>query len=265
MMKTSEPLVIETFHRHGVVQLTLNRPNTRNAFSFALYNEVIRLLRNHAKLDFTRLIILTGAGSSFCSGMDVKEAAKISDPSKVTSTAGAFMKALCQFNKPILTAVFGNVVGIGVTLLTHCDMVIAAEDTQFSTPFIRTGVLPEYASTVLFPKYLGLNLTTKFLLRGEKVTSKEMEAVGACEVVKGGRNAVIARAVELAQAWSAGCTNEEWESVMTSKRLLKQGLEGIVERAIEREMEAIIQKMEQEGNGNALRQRVNTFGRRAKM
>lgn len=262
----SQPLILETKHSHGVVQLTLNRPHALNALNTTLYNHLSQALARHSKARATRLIVLTGAGKHFCGGMDVKEAlCGKTEARAIVRAAHEFMRTLLRVDKPVIVAAFGAVTGIGVTMLMHCDVVVVGEGSEFRTPFVQAGIVAEFGSSVLFERKLGGKLCKRMLMMGESVSAREMEGVGVCEVVEGGAEEVIRRGVEIGERWSGGMVDEEWESVIISKRLMREGMEGVVERAMERELCAIDERIEKGSAERGMARRVEGMGRKARM
>lgn len=240
-------LVIETQHRHGVVQLTLNRPHVLNALNAELYYAMAAALRKHNSLPSTRLIILTGAGKrSFCGGMDVKEAAEPGQARRTIRAARAFIDALLRCDKPVVAAVFGSVTGIGVTLLVHCDRVYSASDATFQTPFAEVGIVPEFGSSALFPQMLGLRLANALLLRGVSVGAEEMARAGLVEVVQSEeKDIVVQAAVEGSERWSSRLGyGEQWRGVVESKRLVRTPIRRQVLKAMEAEFSVIEKQIE---------------------
>lgn len=262
----SQALILETKHSHGVVQLTLNRPQALNALNTTLYKQLSQALAQHNKARTTRLIVLTGAGKHFCGGMDVKEAlCGKTEARGIVRAAHEFMQTLLRMDKPVIVAAFGAVTGIGVTMLMHCDVVVVAEESEFRTPFVQAGIVAEFASSVLFERKLGGRLCRRMLMMGESVGAREMERVGVCEVVGRGAEEVIRKGVEIGEKWSGGMRDEEWESVIISKRLMREGMEGVVERAMERELRAIEERIEKGSALRGMQRRMAEMGRKAKM
>lgn len=262
-----QPLILETRHSHGVVQLTLNRAHALNALNTALYKHLARALNGHNKASKTRLVVLTGAGEHFCGGMDVKEAACGQTEARgIIQAAHEFMESLVGFDKPVIVGAFGAVMGIGVTMLMHCDVVVVEEESELRTGFAEAGILPEFGSSVLFERRLGGKLMRKFLMMGESVSARELEENGVCEVVKGGRDEVVKRAIEIGEGWSGRMGDEQWEGVVGAKRLIRQGMEGVVERAIERELEGIEERIANGSVQRGMERRLKKMGgRKAKM
>ncbi|HLM63221.1 MAG TPA: enoyl-CoA hydratase/isomerase family protein [Acidimicrobiales bacterium] len=141
---------------HGPVRLvTLDRPEVLNAFDNALYRATADALGAARDDDRVHVVVLTGAGRAFSSGQDLGEMARLAAGEDLESGFPVLLDALQAFDKPLVAAVNGVAVGIGFTLLPHCDLVLAAEHARFRTPFAVMGVPPEAASSLLFPDRMG--------------------------------------------------------------------------------------------------------------
>jgi enoyl-CoA hydratase/carnithine racemase len=148
----------ETVHESlegGVCILTLNRPRQRNAFNNRMYNDLRDALADAQQDDGVRVVVITGAPGAFSAGQDLGEMGKPAPGAPGEQGFGPFMDRLCQFDKPLLAAVNGVGVGIGLTMLLHCDIVYIAEDARLRAPFVSLGVVPEAASSYLLPALVG--------------------------------------------------------------------------------------------------------------
>src|SRR5262249_42196835 len=134
--------------------IQLNRPASKNAMTSAMYITVADVLNAAAKDDQIRVVLLHGAGDSFCAGNDIKDFLK-NPPGKGQSPQALFIKALMDLDKPIVVAVQGAVVGGGATMLLHCDFVFAGESAKFQLPFINLGLVTEFGSSYTLPARVG--------------------------------------------------------------------------------------------------------------
>lgn len=149
-------------YQHGthILVAELCRPRTRNAFDNGVYAELIKAIETYEADATLHALVLTGHGDFFTSGMDVLLAFDTMDPRSATAKLPSkdipytFMKTMLQCRKLIVAAVNGRAIGIGVTLLLHCDIVFAADSATFWTPFMRIGIVPEFASSYTFPTVL---------------------------------------------------------------------------------------------------------------
>ena len=169
----------------GVAVITMNRPERKNAFTREQYELLAGALNNAGTNDDVRVVVLTGAGAAFSSGQDLKEmmelASGVASGSPTTSKAGGFtvlLDALEVFSKPLIAAVNGVAVGIGMTLLPFCDLVLIDETARMRVPFSELGVPPEAASSVLFADRMGWQRAAELLLTSRWVDAHEAVEIG---------------------------------------------------------------------------------------
>ena len=156
--------------------MTFNRPEARNAFNRVLYEAVTAALRDSLSDDDVRVVVLTGAGVAFSAGQDLKEMAAIASGNAGPEAANGFTRfldALCEFDKPLLAAVNGVGVGLGFTMLAHCDMVIVSAEARLQVPFAALGVPAEAGSSFLFPLRMGAQRAAEVLLTGRWISAQE--------------------------------------------------------------------------------------------
>jgi enoyl-CoA hydratase/carnithine racemase len=166
--------------------ITLRRPEKKNAITHDMYlamSEAIDTAQNNADI---RCIIITGGSGVFTAGNDLEDfvATATADSGPFgSSPAIKFLYSLAQNTKPIVAAVDGIAVGIGTTLLFHCDYVLASTTATFSTPFIHLGLVPEGASSLLMPRTMGHHRAFATLVMGRKVSAEEAREAGFVNVV----------------------------------------------------------------------------------
>ena len=160
----------------GVLAITLNRPERRNAITVAMYVVLADSIAEAWEDGETRVITIRGEGQDFAAGNDLSDflGAERGDDLPVWR----LLRALAENEIPIVAAVHGNCVGIGTTMLLHCDLVIAAEDSRFSMPFVDLGLVPEAASSLLFPRLAGRRRAARYLLLAESFGAEEALTVG---------------------------------------------------------------------------------------
>lgn len=198
----TEPLV-EVTEVEAVRVVTFNRPEVLNAFDTGLYRAAADALAAARADDGVKAVVLTGAGRAFSSGQDLGEMARLASGEATFSEFPAFIDELCTFDKPLLAAVNGVGLGIGFTMLAHCDVVVMAEGARLRTPFAELGVAPEAASSVLFPARLGWQRAAYVLFSGAWVSAVEAVEWGlALEVTS--VEEVLDRTIELAAEMSTG-------------------------------------------------------------
>ena len=174
----------------GVLSLTLARPERRNAITVAMYAALADAISGAAGDGATRLITLRGEGVDFTAGNDLGDfisgGSTLADGDDAPVTR--LLKALAVNQVPILAAVHGNVVGIGTTMLFHCDLVIAEQGAKFLLPFVNLGLVPEAASSLLLPRLAGRRAAARHLLLGEPFGAEQALAMGlASHVVDQGQ------------------------------------------------------------------------------
>jgi len=164
---------------HGAVRLlTLDRPGALNAFDSPLYRAAGVALDAAREDDAVKVAVLTGAGRAFSAGQDLDEMARLAAGEAVESGFPVLLEALQGFDKPLVAAVNGPAVGIGFTLLPHCDLVLASEGARFRTPFAELGVPPEAASSYLFPARMGWQRAAEVLFTSPWLSAEDAVACG---------------------------------------------------------------------------------------
>ena len=177
----SPVVVVEEVDDGAVRIIRFNRPGARNAFDRALYDAVIKALTEAAEVSECHVVVLTGNGSAFSAGQDLKEMAEIvagQAPPDAASGFRGLLDAVQSFEKPLLAAVNGVGVGLGFTLLLHCDLVFMADDARLRVPFAELGVPPEAASSYLFPRTMGWQRAARYLFTGSWMTAPEAVEAG---------------------------------------------------------------------------------------
>src|SRR3954470_8326939 len=162
----------------GVLAITLNRPERRNAITVAMYAALADAISNAWEDGETRVITIRGEGQDFAAGNDLADFLDAPARDEEEIPVWRLLRALAECEVPIVAAVHGNCVGIGTTMLLHCDLVIAADDARFSMPFVDLGLVPEAASSMLFPRLAGRRRAARYLLLSEPFGPDEGLQVG---------------------------------------------------------------------------------------
>ncbi|TQC40029.1 enoyl-CoA hydratase [Rhodococcus sp. WS4] len=195
----------------GIRVLTIDRPAKRNAFDIetyvALAEGIVEADRDHE----VRVIVITGSGGVFTAGNDLVDFRDHPD----SMAAFDLLRTLVATEKPIVAAVEGFAVGIGASMLLHCDLAFAGSSTVFSLPFVTLGLTPEGATTLVLPRIAGVKLATELLMLGKKFTSNRAQEAGLI-------NRAVADGTALAAALETANSLQELptESVRITKRLL---------------------------------------------
>src|ERR1700741_1651244 len=213
----------------GVATLTLDRPDKKNAINAAMYEALAGQLKAAQADRAVRCLLITGAGNAFTAGNDLKD---FGDPRFIQpdSPVLTFMHALAGCEKPVVAAVNGIAVGIGVTMLLHCDLVFVADTASFSMPFVQLGLVPEFGSTLLLPAIAGRAAAAEKLLLGKPFLAAEAVVMGLANAVLPVAE-LLAHATTVARAFNALPPG----AVRDTKRLLRQALGPAVQEAILRE------------------------------
>jgi len=181
----------------GVLAITLARPERRNAITVAMYAALADAIERAQQDPSLRLITLAGDGEDFTAGNDLADfmAALPRDGDEIA--VWRLLRALAANALPLIAAVHGNAIGIGTTLLLHCDFVLAEEGTRFSLPFVDLGLVPEAASSLLLPRLAGRRRAARYLLLAEPFGPDEAREWGLVSSVvpKGGLDAALAQTV----------------------------------------------------------------------
>ena len=168
---------VATSREGGVLEIAFNRPQKKNALSAAMYSAAAAALREADEDESVRVVLFRGEGDSFCAGNDLEDFAA-NPPVAPDAPVFQFLAAGSRAAKPLVAAVTGAAVGIGTTLLLHCELVYAAEDARFQLPFTRLGIVPEFASSYLLPLTAGYHRAAELLLLGEPFDAKKAYECG---------------------------------------------------------------------------------------
>jgi len=157
--------------------ITISRADKKNALTRDMYQQMAHAILGVKNDGSTKVIVIKGDGDCFTAGNDISDFAQQTDNASVPETS-AFMRALAATELPVIAQVHGMAVGIGTTLLLHCDFVYATPDTRFVLPFINLGLVPEYASSYLLPKIAGHIKAAEWLMLGEPFSAQDAYQFG---------------------------------------------------------------------------------------
>lgn len=161
----------------AVARVIIDRPARKNALTNELYNQFRDTLEELDNDASVKVILLRGAGDSFSAGNDVEDFLK-SPPDGVKSPVFTFLRRLMDMKTPLIAAVDGPAVGIGATMLLHCDLVYATARATFQFPFVALGLCPEAGSSLLLPLLVGQRQATEWLLFADRFNGEEALAAG---------------------------------------------------------------------------------------
>jgi enoyl-CoA hydratase/carnithine racemase len=201
----------------GVLTLTLNRVDKKNSFTQAMYAACADALAQASTDNSVRAVVLQGHATIFSAGNDISDF--LNGPvSTQESPVFRFLRGIATFPKPLVAAVCGPAVGIGTTLLFHCDLVYAGDNAAFSMPFVNLGLCPEAASSLLVPQMLGYHRAAEALMLGEPFLAEAALEVGLV-------NRVVPpmEANGVAQAQARKLAAKPLSSLVETKRFMKKG------------------------------------------
>ena len=218
--------------------IRLNRPEKMNAITRAMYAGLTASL-NEAAGDFgIRTVLLTSEGEHFTSGNDIGDFMS-NPPTQEDSDVAQFLAALLNFPKPLIAAVKGNAVGVGTTMLLHCDLVIASPSAKFSMPFTSLGLVPEAGSSLLFPALVGYQKAAQIFFTGESFDASEAKEMGLIAKI-----ADDAEGVATALAEQIG--NQPPQAIINTKALMKAGKHDAVAAVMKAEFEIFAMALQSE-------------------
>ena len=214
----------------GVMTITLNRVERKNSITSDMYNAMADAIEQARGDDAVRVVLLQGHETVFSAGNDINDFLN-KPPAGENSPVIRFVHGIATFPKPLLASVCGPAVGVGTTMLLHCDLVYAGDNAAFSMPFVNLGLCPEAASSLLVPQMLGYHRAAEALMLGEPFTAEAALEVGLVNRVLPSTDAN-----NYANAQARKLAAKPISSMVETKRLMKKGL-----------LSQVIQQMADEG------------------
>ncbi|WP_095185775.1 enoyl-CoA hydratase-related protein [Pseudomonas sp. Irchel 3H9] len=226
-------------HRErGLLTLQLNRPDKRNALTRAMYTQLAEALEQADADSAINAVLIQGSSECFTAGNDIGDFLE-QPPSDLDSPAFHFMKSLLNCRKPVIAAVAGVAVGIGTTLLLHCDLVYISRDARLRMPFVNLGLCPEFGSSLILPRLLGHAKAAELLLLGEGFTGEQAAARGIATEALGSGEAALAKAREMAERFEILAPG----AVQVTKQLMKSVDRDQLRQVIEEEGALFVQRL----------------------
>ena len=161
----------------GILKIELNRPEKKNAFTNFMYRELTQILSEGDQNPQVKVMLISGAGNAFSAGNDIADFLQFPITHEDAPPIN-LLKALAGLSKPLIAAVDGVAVGIGATMLFHCDLVYAQKDARFIFPFVSLGLVPEGAVSLLLPRLVGHQKASEILFFGEPISADEAKELG---------------------------------------------------------------------------------------
>jgi enoyl-CoA hydratase/carnithine racemase len=213
----------------GVTTISFNRLERKNSITTAMYESMVDTLASAAADTAVRVVLFQGHETVFSAGNDIGDFLNM-PPATQDSPGFRFLRAIALFPKPMLAAVCGPAVGIGTTLLFHCDLVYAGDNAAFSLPFVNLGLCPEAASTLLVPQMFGYHRAAEALLLGEPFMAEAALEVGLV-------NRVLppTEVNTYAQAQARKLAAKPITALIETKRLMKKGQSAQIQSQIAEE------------------------------
>jgi enoyl-CoA hydratase/carnithine racemase len=206
------------------MEIRLNRPEKRNAITAAMYSAMADALEQATEDGQIRVVMIVGSGGHFTAGNDLKD---FQDPAALDRDRPVFrfLSAIATFPKVLIAGVVGSAVGIGTTMLLHCDLVVAGREAKFAMPFVDLGLVPEAGSSLILPALVGRQRAARLLLLAEGFGAEEALDLGiVTEVVDDGSVEEAARGLALRIAAKAP------NAVMMTKRLMMGNVAAVEQR-----------------------------------
>ena len=214
--------LILTEYQNNILIITLNRFDKKNALNRSMYQTLSELFLHANNTDDIHCVVIQGNEQCFCAGNDLQDFIAHSQSEDIA--AFDFIKVLAAFEKPLIAAVAGPAVGIGTTLLLHCDMVFTTENAKFKLPFTQLGLCPEAASSLLLPLRIGHNKAFELLVLGNLFNGQQALEYGIANQI-----CTPEELLESAKETALTIAKLPKDAVQTSRRLMKQATKSQVE------------------------------------
>lgn len=219
------------------VTLTINRPAQRNALNNAMYHALDQGLQKAQADPNCHAVILTGTSECFTAGNDLSEFQ--THRSLADSPAMSFLRTLANVDVPVIAAVEGHAIGIGVTLLQHCDFVYAGETAMFKMPFVSLRLCPEGGSSTLMAKLVGARRAAEWLLLGKPFSAAEARDSGFITAM-----APAGQALSLAQATATALGKQPGQALRLSKRMLREPARAELMQTLDSERDLFTERLQ---------------------
>lgn len=238
---------IESQRNGAVFNIVINRPEKKNALTGEMYLALSNLLEQAEADAGVRVILLSGNGDAFTAGNDLEDFLRKPWKGQALPPAIRFIRAMVDAKKPVVAAVHGLAVGVGTTILLHCDLVYAADDARLMMPFVNLGIVPEAASTVLLPTFIGHQRAAELFMLAAPLSAQRAYEMGLV-------NAVVARDVLFSTAATAAqqLAEKPAGALRACKALMKRAFQTEVQRALDEEVMVISERLESPETKEAL-------------
>lgn len=205
--------------------IRMNRPEKKNALTLAMYDAMAQAIEGAQANDAIRCLVIAGAPGAFCAGNDLNDFVAMAQGGGLGAPILRFLHSLARNDKPVVAAVSGVAVGVGATMLLHCDQVIAVDDARLSTPFVALGLVPEAGSSLIAPRLMGHARAFSLLALGKPLSADQARQAGIVTTVVPAaelEQAALAAAREIAALPAEG--------VRITRRLMRGSPDEVVAR-----------------------------------
>jgi enoyl-CoA hydratase/carnithine racemase len=238
---------IQTEITDGVLRITIDRPEKKNALTSAMYDALADAVEQGEASPEVRVMLLHANGDSFTAGNDLEDFVANPWEGNAVPPALRFIAVMSGAKKPLVASIHGSAVGIGVTILLHCDLVYAADNAKLVMPFVNLGIVPEAGSTVLLPALVGHQRASELLLLGAPISAQRAYELGLVNMVVP-LDTCLATALNAAQMLA----EKPAAAVCATKALLKKTNAAELQRAISEEVEVLKERLQSPETREAL-------------
>jgi enoyl-CoA hydratase/carnithine racemase len=244
---------ITTSRQGQTLVLRFNRPEKMNAITRGMYGELAQQLNDAAENSDIRCVVITSEGDHFTAGNDIRDFMS-NPPTEEDSTVAKFLGSILEFPKPLFASVKGNAVGVGTTLLLHCDVVVAAPSATFSMPFTSLGLVPEAGSTKLFPELVGYQRAAKIFMTGESFGAEDAVQMGlVAEIASDPETGILEIAEKIA--------SQPPKAIMNTKALMKANKHDAVAHVMRAEFQLFALALQSEEAAEAFMKFMSSRGK----
>jgi enoyl-CoA hydratase len=246
--------------KNGVGTVTLNRPDSLNAFTHEMHVEFEDLMIAISEDKDVKAVVLTGAGKAFCAGGDLSEmkSSETRNATRVMDGSRRLPHAILSVKQPIICAVNGHAVGIGATIALFSDVVYMAESAKIGDPHVKVGLVAGDGGAVIWPLLININRAKELLLTGDLVTAAEAHRIGLANRVMSA-DQVVPAAIELAERLARGPALAIQWTKLSINRMLRQATESILDTSLALEGITIASRDHAEGIASFLEKRAPRF------
>jgi len=232
---------------NGVLELTLNRPQKKNALNREMYLGLTELLQRADTDETVKAVLLSGTGDSFCAGNDIADFVSSGASVEAARVPLRLLQTLAGLEKPLVAAIQGHAVGIGTTLLLHCDLVYGADNSRLQLPFARLGLVPEGGSSLLLPQLVGHRKAFELLVLGEVFDADCGLGIGLINEVTS-----VDQVLQLARERAAKLAALPQQAVRKSKQMLRAHQQDLLQQVLVEEIDAFRERLHSEEAQHAL-------------